>query len=436
MPTRFADEQLTEALRASPWMEQAPRFEIVDAAGPLLFVIPEGRSHLFSVTRAPSLDPFVIDAMRAGRPIPTEAGGRLIFRGDPPPWEGSDGPGRGWSSNALSMMRLGGGLPHVHKRYRRLSVGVHEPETLRRMRGTGCLPEHTGDYLYENPAGRRHPLGVVYERVDGESIEELLRADLRSQWQRTAPAHPPEPLLAALGALLRRLHDDLAARLAPGGAYSGGEADELLSVVTAHVLADQNHPAEVRKVITERLAEAARALPPDLDVPSGICHGDLHLSHLLCERHPQGAWTVRAIDVSPAAIDPADPAFHRQSPWQDLVALQRGIESLAAYEAAVESARVLGGHRHDACRTAVQDLVRPARDATHRARRLFDLAAAWSGQVMRTILKHYRPEQTPDESTWKTFYLHRLLHELAYNYAHGRTTQVNVDLRHAAGVGR
>lgn len=473
---------LTEYLRQAAWLDDAgraaPGFRVVDtvdldgSAGHrgVVLVAPKDqpqRWYAVAIDGAgrpydgcPVLDELVADGLRRQRTVHTRRGGLVCFEGAAPPFDGPEPFEPGWSSNALSRLRLGG-VPHIHKRYRLISAGTHEPAILRDARGADCLPEYIGEYAYIGPGGDRYPLGVVYRYVDGEPLEGLLRASLRSLWAVLAAggdveAHvqPLAPVLRATGNLIRRLHDTLSARLARGSDLAVtlcvARARDLLEVARADLHADTDHPEPVRLAIAEGLTRAvasassallAAAVPPG---SGGICHGDLHLSHLLCRSAADGSWAVRAIDVSPSAIHPDEPGFTHQSPWQDLVAVQRGLEAFAAHEAAVEVARVHGADRREVARRAVPAACRaaaqtgPPQPGPPAGAVLFGAVDAWRREVLRLILDGYgggTAERTA-HPLWRLLYLGRLLHELHYNYAHRRRYQANIDLRYAAGLGR
>lgn len=403
------------------------------------------------------MDARIVDAMREGRIISTR-GGTVVFRGDPPPFRAPVPFDRGWSTNAVSALDLGG-VWHVHKRYHVLSPDVYEPIVLRRLRGTGCLPEYVGDYAYVSSTGVSYPLGLLYRHIEGAPLEEVLRANLRTLWTNlsaedghAAPTarhvHKLAPVLTAAGAAIRTLHRAFATRIAPCTEYVAGscldQTRDLLATVIGDVLGDDSHPATVQRTIAAALRETVAALPavlaatPPPPHTAGVSHGDLHLSHLVCQPGPDDSWAVRAIDVSSAAIDPAAPGFASQSPWQDLVAVHRGLESFAGHEAAVESARVLGAHRRETCLAAVHDAAgtNPGGSDTARTTRLRLFAAAdlWSDLAIQIVLDGYGGDDVMStrHPLWRLFYTRRMLHELAYNYAHRRAYQVHVDLRRAA----
>lgn len=410
--------------------------------------------------------------MLAGTPLRTARGGVLEFRRAPgaPAGEVRRLPfEQGWSSNALSLVAIGG-VPHIHKTYRRLDETVREPELLRRLSGTGRTPEWAGDYTYTDPVrGTRHPLGVVYRHAPGRGIDVPLRENLRSLWPRLAAGSAPEPLvrahlrplernLRAAGSFLRAFHRDLSVLLgAPATGYPVGEALEHASVRLAGLaraaagsagLAGALAPlppaargaafaALEGEVAALREAFAGRDTAPG----AGPCHGDLHLSHLLCgEQDTDGApWRMSVIDLSTPAMSPDDPAYAAQSPLQDLVAVQRALEYFAADEAAFESARRLG---IDATLTMYASLETSAHTGGDHPRDLgparqkvvdtvFRTADTWRAHVLRLLLG-----PAPDGPLRRLLYLRRLLHELGYNHDHARPYHAAIDLRHALAQAR
>ncbi|WP_027342099.1 hypothetical protein [Hamadaea tsunoensis] len=459
-------------LRGAPWLDEtgraAHRFDLVDhielepgTGTAIALVAPDtDPDRWYAVPLdgsggpregGPAFDALVVAVLRENRRITTARGGVLEFHGDPPAFEGPLPFDGGYSTNALSLVRLGG-HPHVHKRYRVLPPDGHEPAALRRSRGGDCLPEYAGHYAYVSPAGQRRPVGLLYRLVEGRPLEDLLRTNLRTLWtevdtEAAVRRHVDRigPVLTEVGALVGRLHRSLAT---PAAVAYRGDLTTPLENVTALLLADERHPAAVRAELARRLAAAVPATRPP--IAAGIAHGDLHLSHLLYRSTPDG-WTVRAIDPSPAAMDPADPAYAYQTPGQDLVAVQRSLESFAAHEAAVETGRLLGVHRREVCRAAVGDLLPGSAVDPVRAQ-VFATGRQWTRIVVEHILAGYRtPEPLaergrpqarsahtraaePNEAWWRALYLQRMLHELAYNYAHRRHYQVDVDLRHAGGL--
>ncbi|WP_181797309.1 hypothetical protein [Streptomyces sp. WELS2] len=358
---------------------------------------------------------------------------------------------QGWSSNSLSLVEVGGSA-YLHKTYRRLAGAVHEPELLRRMSGTGYTPEWAGDYTYTDPVrGSRHPVGVLYRHAPGRGIDAPLRENLRSLWPRltagTAPdrlvrAHlrPLEEKLRAAGRFLRGFHRDLAARLgAPATGYPVAEALARSSARLAELArADTPLPRDAAPLPQAARNAAFAALAAELGrlkdefggrttAPgAGPCHGDLHLSHLLCSDTADGTWHMNVIDLSTPALSPDDPEYAAQSPVQDLVAVRRALEYFAADEAAFESSRRLG---IDATETMYGSLDgAPALPPADRAvlAGVFHTADLWRERVLDLLLG-----PATDDPLRRLLYLRRLLHELGYNHDHARPYHAAIDLRHA-----
>ncbi|MET8689306.1 phosphotransferase [Streptomyces sp. NPDC004732] len=471
------DEELDALLRTAPWMSEdgrkADRYARVDHAelGPaaLLLVVAavggpaSGRRFFVPVDlrggrerprEAHPVDEFHTAAVLrtlAGGTLRTAQGGAVEFRsagGTAPevrrlPFE------RGWSSNALSLMEIGG-VAHIHKTYRCLDDGVREPDLLRLMNGTGRTPEWTGDYTYTDPAsGTRHPLGVVYRYAPGEGIDVPLRQNLRSLWpalsrllkdgspESVARRHlrPLEGQLREAGRFLRGFHADLAYRLGDGTpqpAYPAGErlaqAEDRLAGLHDRTTADPALPGRaVRRAFRAMEAEVgalhAELARPGASWTGGPCHGDLHLSHLL--------WRPPAlIDLSTPSTAPTAPGWAAQSPLEDVVALQRGLEYFAADEAAFEAAGRLGA---DSLETMLGSLdgaphLPPAQQ--DELRQVFAVADHWRERVRELLLG-----PASGGPLRRLLYLRRLLHELAYNHAHTRPYHAAIDLRHALRLG-
>ncbi|MFF9021344.1 hypothetical protein [Streptomyces eurythermus] len=474
--------RLEPLLRTAPWMPRdlraAHRWEAVDHAelgsGELLLVVaavggPASGERIFltargdpsgTLTAARDDGPHGLAAVRrvlTGARLRTARGGHVEFRRAPsapagePRWLPFD---QGWSSNSLSLVEVAGSA-YLHKTYRRLAEAVHEPELLRRMDGTGYTPEWAGDYTYTDPVhGTRHPVGVLYRRAPGRGIDAPLRENLRSLWPRlttgTAPdrlvrAHllPLEPKLRAAGRFLRGFHRDLAARLgAPATGYPVAEAlarssARLAELARADAPVPQDDPPlpqaarnaafDALTAELDRLKDAfdGRATAPG----AGPCHGDLHLSHLLCSDTADDAWHMSVIDLSTPALSPDDPEYAAQSPVQDLVAVRRALEYFAADEAAFESSRRLGV---DATETMYGSLdgapgLPPAGRAVLAG--VFRTADLWRKRVLGLLLG-----PAADDPLRRLLYLRRLLHELGYNHDHARPYHAAIDLRHALAL--
>ncbi|GBP99660.1 hypothetical protein SSP531S_10550 [Streptomyces spongiicola] len=474
------NDDLGPLLRAAPWMPEdgrrAERFECVDhallgTAARLLIVAAvggpaAGRRYFVPVRSAPTptgteeahgsaeFEPAVLDALSAGLRLPTARGGHVLFRGAgltarsvrPLPFE------RGWSSNVLSLVE-NDGTPYVHKTYRRLDGTVREPELLRLMNRTGRTPDWAGDYTYTDPAdGTRHPLGVFYRYAPGDGIDLPLRHSMRSLWPKVTDGRTPGDLddlvrthlrplaenLRDAGRFLTGFHRDLADRLGRGPVppYPVREVLSRATVRAAELAsADIALPTAPRTAAFAALRRESTALRDAFDTapagfPSGPCHGDLHLSHLLCRPRDDGGWSMNVIDMSTPALGPGEPGWAAQSPVQDLVAVQRALEYFTADEAAFESARRLGADSSETMRGALDGAGdwRPGPRAELRL--VFHAADVWRAHVLRLFLG-----RTADDPLRRLLYLGRLLHELAYNIDHARPYHAAIDLRHALALG-
>ncbi|MEU1129173.1 hypothetical protein ABZ383_04810 [Streptomyces sp. NPDC005900] len=470
------DEDLEPLLRTAPWMSEdgrrADRYERVDHAvlgsAALLLVVaavggPAAGQRFFLPVRPGSargieeahgsteFDATAVARACSGGELATARGGTVRFRGagGPVPQVRRLPFEQGWSSNALSLVDIAG-VPHIHKTYRRLDEAVREPELLRRMSGTGHTPAWVGDYTYTDPGtGARHPLGVIYRYAPGDGIDLPLRENLRSLWPRLTDTRqspdavvgphllPLEDRLRAAGDFLRAFHRDLATRLG-GPAPAGYPAREVLARAaerrTALAGAEVSLPAASWRAAFAALESEVAALRAEFDGREGVpgagpCHGDLHLSHLLCGPGVGDGWRMSVIDLSTPALGPDEPGWAAQSPLQDLVAVQRALEYFAADEAAFESAQRLGVDSLETMRGALDGA--PGWAAGDRAvlRQVFRTADLWRGRVLRLLLG-----PVADSPLRRLLYLRRLLHELAYNCAHARPYHAAIDLRHALAL--
>ncbi|MEU3415450.1 hypothetical protein ABZ760_30050 [Streptomyces sp. NPDC006658] len=469
------DDDLEPLLRTASWMPRdlraAHRYEAYDHAelglGELLLVVaavggPASGERIFltarkepsgALTAAGADGPHGLAAVRrvlTGARLRTTRGGHIDFRRAPsaPAGEVRRLPfDQGWSSNSLSLVEVDGSA-YLHKTYRHLAEAVHEPELLRLMSGTGHTPEWAGDYTYTDPVhGTRHPVGVLYRHAPGQGIDAPLRENLRSLWPRLTGGAVPERLVHAhllplegrlhsAGRFLRGFHRDLAARLgAPATGYPVAGALARSSARLAELARDDAPlPQAARKAAFGALAAELDLLRAEFGgrttAPgAGPCHGDLHLSHLLCSDAADGTWHMSVIDLSTPVLSPDDPEYAAQSPVQDLVAVRRALEYFAADEAAFESARRLG---IDSTETMYGSLdgapgLPPAdRAVLHGVFRTADL---WRERVLRLLLG-----PATDDPLRRLLYLRRLLHELGYNHDHARPYHAAIDLRHALAL--
>ncbi|MFF4579744.1 phosphotransferase [Streptomyces sp. NPDC001389] len=475
-----------ELLRAAPWMDGSSRhtggWELVDQATlgevRLLVVgIPETVPRAAAPEPSPGTDTAarwfvpvldadpgrsaegtaafhraVVNALRDGLRVTTRRGNAIEFRGEPAPYRAQLPFDAGWCSNALSLLDLGD-TPHAHKTYRRIGGGTREPELLRLMADSGRTQRPVGEYSYVDTAtGRREPLGVLYRYAEGEGLNVPLRAGIRALWPllhagvapRAAVTGSQQALavpLRAAGRFLRGFHRDLADRLGPYPDFPADrfleEAAGKLAALTPLILADTRIPVEVREAAAGGMARALNriaGLPPQ-PWPSGPCHGDLHLSHVLRHELPDGEWEFCVIDLSTPLLDPADPST-AQSPWQDMAALVRGLEIFTADEFADHAADTLGMDPEDTCRTALLQAagVRPDTPGWTPEKlagldRLRAAARLWAART-GDLLADDGPAFS-GHPAMQLFRLRRLIHELDYAYAHDRAYHAAINLRHA-----
>ncbi|CAM5697107.1 Ribokinase [Streptomyces glaucescens] len=167
--------------------------------------------------------------------------------------------------------------------------------------------------------------------TDPGDLEDAVRTHLR----------PLAGNLRDAGRFLAGFHRDLADRLGGGPVppYPVREVLARAATRTAELAsADIALPTAPRTAAFTALEEEAAALRSAFDAapagfPSGPCHGDLHLSHLLCRPRDDGGWSMSVIDMSTPALGPGEAEWAAQSPVQDLVAVQRALEYFTADEA-------------------------------------------------------------------------------------------------------
>ncbi|GJF31032.1 hypothetical protein KNE206_37320 [Kitasatospora sp. NE20-6] len=461
-----------ELLRGAAWTDgtarRAPGFDLLDEAvlGPvrLLLVAPAGggTDRWFvpvaaddpgrPADRTKDFDRLVVQALRDGLRLPTRRGNLVEFDGTPPEFRGQLPFDPGWSSNTLSLLDLGG-TAHAHKTYRRIGTGTREPELLRLMAPGGRTQQPAGEYTYVDTAtGRRDPLGVLYRYAAGDGLNVPLRDGIRALWPllqdgadpRTAVTASQRALVAPLrdtGRFLRAFHQDLAERLGPHPEFPVravlADTAARIAALRPHLLGDDRHPGAVRRAAVTGLDRelALVAAAPPQPWPAGPGHGDLHLSHLLRRELPDGSWELCVIDLSTPHPDPADPAT-AQSPWQDLAALQRGLEIFTADEFTDRAAHVLGKDPDDTCRTALLTAAgaRPdtpgwtPHDLAELAR-LQEAARLWAARIGGLLITDAQP--LAGHPAWRLFRLRRLIHELDHAYAHDRGYHAAINLRHA-----
>lgn len=472
------EPRLDVLLRTAPWMPEdaraAEHFAYVDHAEPdpatLLLIVAavggpaagrryfvpvrtDGAGGLEEALGTDAFDVALVTRTLTGGRLRTARGGAVEFRG---PGRGAAEVRRlpferGWSSNALSLVDIEG-TACVHKTYRRLDEPVHEPELLRRMNGTGRTPQWMGDYAYVDPSGTtRHPLGVLYRYVQGESVDVPLRANLRSMWPRLTRTASPEEVVRAhlrplegelrgVGEFLRGFHRDLAERLEGTADYpvraalddAAARADALEEAADGLDLPQAAH-ADAFAALRTELAALAREFDGAPAPRSRPCHGDLHLSHLLYTTGDDGERRLTVLDLSTPALCSDDPRWAQQSTLQDLVAIERALEYFAADEAAFESARRLGVDALETMLGALHGAPHWPEDRRAVLRQVFGAADAWRERVLGLLLGA-ASGHPPDDPLRRLLYVRRLLHELAYNQAHARPYHAAIDLRHARAL--
>jgi len=429
----------------------------------------------------PSFDALMLSHVAAGSVLLTERGNEIRFHAGKAarhaavrrlPFE------QGWSTNALSLLDVDG-TAYVHKTYRRLDPDNHEAELLRRFGADGSryTCSYLGGYTYYDTATRtRYPLGLVYDFFPGHGLDVPLRDSRRGLWEAVAghpePAsavrahvRPLEELLPAGGEFLRGFHRRLDALLRgappepppkqpkqPGPGFRVGalldRSDLRLRELTPLVRDDAELSGPVREAALgslRRQLRALRARAGELDRPPfgvGACHGDLHLSHFLLgpPDEADSSPRMRIIDLSTPCTGPWAPGFRVQSPWQDLVSLQRALEYFSADEAADHTATLLGVPSTEVVRAAAESAAGLPLDAAlwtppalRTLRTVQRAAAAWRRRVYQLLLDGYfggRPVPSA-HGAWQLLRLDRLLWETAYNCAHRRTYYQYIDLAFA-----
>ena len=347
---------------------------------------------------------------RRGR-VATAGGGHIVFD-SPLALERATVLQRdaGGSSNCVTRIAVDGAVA-MHKVYRRLSEHNHELAATRALDGAAGAVRCLGGYRYERADGAVFALGLLTEYVEGEGVYAPLSRDIRAFW--TGEGGPSPALLDTLGgwgAFLEGLHAALAARFLPSAAPAfdmRAWRDTMrarIDWILPRVLDDAAlEPARARRLagLLARLDGVAADAPPP---PAAVCHGDLHLSHLL--REPGGA--RRVIDLSPPALDPAAPAFRSGTTLCDWVALERALDYVFLDEAAL----ALSGPGREEQEATMAGLHAPA--GPEQARRLA-AGLRWHAAVRAALCGRHL-----GHPAWAPLYLGRLLQELEYNYRHRR----------------
>lgn len=407
----------------------------------------------------PTLDAAVISALLSGHRVGLSASPVVVRPGpafvpDAPLTVGASRPlPTDGSSNRVSLVTLDG-VDYVHKRYRECQPGrASESEALRALDGSRTAPALLADYAYYDPDGARWPLGLLYRYVPGAGLDVPLRADLRcrlaaSELGPTPLGRTAGRLLRASGALARSVHQLLAvAATDPGGSNHPTVATEFdVTAVLAQAATDlaavlrrlDALPAWARPVVpasqvslrAELSAISASAVG---HAAAGPCHGDLHLGQVVVG-DPDDPGSLRLIDLSPLSLRATDAEFRRQTPWQDLVSMQRALEYFTTQEAH-RQVSVVTGLGEDEVSTAAGIGAPLSGSGPSELRRAENRVARWRTAAMAAVLQGYGgPMVSTSDPLYRLLYLVRLLHEFRYDLDHGRHGFVVQNLRRARAL--
>jgi maltokinase len=328
--------------------------------------------------------------------------------------------------------------------YRQLALENLEAVASERLgaQGQGLLPRHYASYRYCMADGRQFALGLVTEFFAGQGLHAALSTNLRALWPLlpasagSAQSHGAALLaqLAEWRSFLDRFHATLAQQFAPGlpmpgfdlAAYSAQERARLARL-QAYVLDDPLLPASAAGRVARVLAALGRRYFEDAGsevLPASLCHGDLHLSHLLW-RQQGGADQRCLIDLSPPALALDDPRLRCSSHLLDWAALERALDYFSLDEAALELAPHAGMSQEDTmhqlalARIDGQDAPQPNEAVALRLSAL----ARWQAAVRKALCGARQPDRARER-----FYCARLLQELEYNYRYRRPYYRCMDL--------
>lgn len=405
------------------------------------------------------LDAAVCAGLAAGVPISDNRGGRLVLQPGPGglrgPFGGSARLATGWSTNAVSLVRLGG-TSVVHKRYRRSRPDLTEAEALRVLHGSDLAPSLIGSYTYVDHGGVRWPLGVLSDQVPGAGMDVPLRVDLRRRLAdgTTTPGADTVRLLTAFGAMLRTLHHRLATTAESEVALDRPGLLDAASVEIERLDVDALRSPGARRptddgplpdgaVLRDAAERVRAALRGELAAvrrqtlrpgSAGPGHGDLHLGHVLIDRSGPGRARLRVVDLSPPSLSPADAAFARQHPWQDLVSLSRALEYFTLEEAHRHVADEQGVSEGAVTAAALAGAIGDAapRILMQRIGTTESAVARWRQAVFAAVLRGYGVAPgVVGEPLYRLLFLRRLVHELGYDLAHRRIRYAAQNLRRA-----
>lgn len=349
----------------------------------------------------------------------------------------------GGSSNCVTRIEVGS-VQLMHKAYRQLVLENLEAVASERLGqpGLGLLPGHAGSYRYCLSDGRQYALGLVTEFFAGQGLHAELSANLRALWTKV-PAAPDVAerhsggLLAELKQwriFLNRFHAEMTQQFVPGAAmprfdlagYCAQERTRLARLQRL-VLDDQLLPAPLAQRLARILAALGRGYFEDdgSALPASLCHGDLHLSHLMWRRK-DGVEQRRLIDVSPPALAADDPQLRHSSHLLDWAAVARALDYFCLDEAALELAPHTGLSQEECMRqlalARLDETAMPGGEPV--AQRLAALAK-WQAEVRAALCGTAQPGQ---ERAQLRFYCARLLQELDYNYRYRRPYYRCMDL--------
>lgn len=318
--------------------------------------------------------------------------------------------GVGGSSNCVTRIAVGDTVA-MHKVYRKLSPHNHELAATRALDGAAGALRCLGGYRYERADGAVFALGLFTEYVEGEGVYAPLSRDIRAMW--SGADHPTPELLDTLAgwrSFLESLHAALDAHFAYTAFDQAAWREGLrarLDWIAPRVLDDAAlEPGRARR-LADLLGKLDRAALDAPAPPSGVCHGDLHLSHLL--REPGGA--RRVIDLSPP-----EPAA--ASPLCDWVALERALDYVFLDEAALAISGSCGVDQE-----AAMARLHAAAGLGPEAARQLQAGLRWHAAVSAALCgPHLAHPARPMR------YLSRLLQELEYNYRHRRPYYRAIDL--------
>lgn len=347
----------------------------------------------------------------------------------------------GASTNCVSQI-LVDGRGAVHKVFRHLGAADHELSACRQLQDEAepSLPRFLGAYHYVDAQGAAHPVGLLNEFFVGRGLHVDLSLNLRALWQAlddgaglSLDTHVAAllPELVQWRHFLDRFHDrlDRAAGLGVTHAAPAFDCAHHAARVRERLgrLLPQLHtdpllgPAAARR-LGDLLATVGHALFDDAAVQdgslrAGACHGDLHLSHLLWRRLPEGA-ERRLIDLSPPALRAGDEAMRCSHRLMDWAALARALDYFYLDELTLEMKRRTGASSATSMQQQLMALLEPqgvpALDDPC-VQQAAALGAAWRQRVEQALCG-----DAARSRAWQQFYFARLLHELDYNYVHRR----------------